>query len=290
VAAVTIQGMKRSSAFTLLGKTCMLAVLLLSACSKKNDPAPEVVVRPACRLTQSVFETGPTKLTSQNEYDSEGRLLKVATYEYGKEHNVVTYEHNEKGQVSKQTTKVYTYDTQANVTVTTRTYTFEYNAKGQVLNYQTVATSTNPSVVQTTFISICEYDSQGNRTKVTTTSESGKASVNVFEYKDGNCTKATIRLGESNEFSNAYEYNLDRENKSRYYSQIYSGIFNASTSRNLVKKSIETGKSDPTYISTTEYSSEYNDKGFPVKTTAITSSNSHSGIFTAIISNEFACQ
>jgi hypothetical protein len=282
--------MKRSPTFNLLGKTCLLAFLLSSACTQEHDPAPEVVVRPACRLTQSMFETGPTKLTSHNDYDSEGRLLKVTTYEYGKVHNVVTYEHNEKGQVRKQTTNVYTYDAQANVTVNTRTYTLEYNDKGQVRKYQTVATSTNPSVVQTTFISTCEYDSQGNRTKVTTTSESGKASVNVFEYKDGNCSKATFRLGESNEFNNAYEYYLDRENNSRYYSQIYSGIFNASTSRNLVKKSTETGKSDPSYISTTEYTSEYNDKGFPVKTTAVTSSNSHSGIFTAVTSNEFACQ
>jgi hypothetical protein len=243
--------MKRSPTFNLLGKTCLLAFLLSSACTQEHDPAPEVVVRPACRLTQSMFETGPTKLTSHNDYDSEGRLLKVTTYEYGKVHNVVTYEHNEKGQVRKQTTNVYTYDAQANVTVNTRTYTLEYNDKGQVRKYQTVATSTNPSVVQTTFISTCEYD---------------------------------------NEFNNAYEYYLDRENNSRYYSQIYSGIFNASTSRNLVKKSTETGKSDPSYISTTEYTSEYNDKGFPVKTTAVTSSNSHSGIFTAVTSNEFACQ
>lgn len=284
LAGVPIQGMKRSSAFTLLGKTCMLAALLLGACSKENDPAP---ARPACRIITSSSVSDFGTITTQYTYDSENRLIGLVNYNETAKQSGLLYEYNQKGQLSKYVSQNYRYDAASNVTVNSRTYIPEYNEKGQVSAYQSTTSSTDPAIPQTTSYSSCEYDSQGNRTRITTQSGNDAPSVDLHEYKDGNCIKTTFRVGEAFEFSVAYEYHLDRENKARTLAHV--GVFGPSASKNFVKRTTQTARNNPSSVFYTERSYEFNDKGFPVKTTVAVASNS--GITSIIVdTHEYNCQ
>lgn len=278
--------MKSLPVLSLLGKTCVLVALLFSGCSKENDPDP-APARPACKVIKTDFSTGPTNLISQFTYDSEDRIKEMVTTNGTQKFSSVSYEYNPQGQLTQQTTREYVYDAQLNEKTTTRTFTFQYNAKGQAFQYQGVVTSTDPTAPQGTYAYACEYDSQGNRTKVTITSSSGAPSVYLYEYQDGNCTKATYRAGEASEFSIAYEYYLDRENKSRTSTSV--SLLNSPANKNWVKKYTETYKSSPGSNTTVENTYEFNDKGFPVKNTAVSRFNNGSP-FTSVTTFEYACQ
>ncbi len=277
--------MKNSFAFTLLGQTCLFVALLLgSGCSKENDPAPAV---PSCRIVKSSVESSASNLTARYTYDPQNRLIELVTDNDTKRQSTVSYEYNQKGQLGKYVTQNYRYDAGSNETVTTRTYTFAYNEKGQVSGYQSATISTDPATLQTTSTSTFEYDSQGNRTKITTQTGSSAPNVELYEYQDGNCIRTILRPGESNEFTITYEYYLDRENKFRTLP--HAGVFGASASKHMIKKTTQTPANNPDYISVSERTYEFNDKGFPVKTTVTTTSGS-SNTFTSVSTNEYACQ
>jgi major membrane immunogen (membrane-anchored lipoprotein) len=276
--------MKPLSALTLLGKTGVLVALLLSGCTQKNDPAP---ARPACKVVTASFSNGTTDLVSRFTYDGEDRIKEMVTSNGTRKLGSVSYEYNPQGQLSKQTNLEYGYDAQMNEKTTTRTFTVGYNAKGQAFQYQGVVTSTDPTVPQGTYTYACEYDSQGNRTKVTITGSSGAPSVYLYEYRDGNCTKATYRAGEANESSIAYEYYLDRENKSRTTTPL--SLLNAPANKNWVKKYTETYKNSPGGSMTVENTYEFNNQGFPLKTTATARFNNGSPSV-AISTFEYACR
>lgn len=280
----TIQGMKNLFTATLPGLTCLFVALLFTGCSKENDPAP---AGPSCKLMQSSFASGSNNFITRYTYDSQNRLTESVTDNGTRKHSSISYEYNPKGQLSKYIGQDFRYDEASNETVNTRTYTFDYNEKGQVSGYQLSTTSTNPVVPPTTSTSTCTYDSQGNRTKVTTQSGTNAPTVDLHEYRDGNCIKTTLRAGESNEAVLAYEYYLDQEFKTRNAAHV--GAFGPSASKHMVKKTTQTLANVPDYLFVSERTYEFNDKGFPVKTTTTSTSGSGTA-FTSVSTNEYACQ
>ncbi len=275
--------MKNSFAFTLFGQTCLFVALLLGGCTKENDPNP---ARPACKIIKSSSASSSGSATTRYTYDSAHRLTEMVTEnETGRQSNS-NYAYNQKGQLGTFTSQTYVYDAASNETVTTRTFTFEYNEKGQVSGYQLISASSNPAIPTTISTITCEYDSQGNRTKSTTQSGSGAPSVESYEYKDGNCIKTTYWVGESGEFTVAYEYYLDQEFKSRAMPHV--GVFGPSATRHMIKKSTQTPTNASGTIYVSERTYEYNDKGFPVKTTVTTTWSSGTSI-TSVSTNEYAC-
>ncbi len=275
--------MKNSFAFTLFGQTCLFIALLLGGCTKENDPDP---ARPACRIIKASSVSGSSTTTTRYTYDNAHRLTESVTENETRTQSNSNYAYNQKGQLGTLTSQTYLYDAASNATVTTRTYTFEYNEKGQVSGYQLITASSNPAMPTTISTITYEYDSQGNRTKSTTQSGSGATSVESYEYQDGNCIKTTYRVGESGEFTVAYEYYLDQEFKSRTMAHI--GVFGPSASRHMLKKSTQPPAGASGTIFFSERSYEYNDKGFPVKTT-FTNASSSGTIFTSVSTNEYAC-
>ena len=275
--------MKNSFAFTLFGQTCLFIALLLGGCTKENDPAP---ARPACKIITSSFVSGSSSSATRYTYDNAHRLTESVTESETRRQSSFSYAYNQKGQLSNLTSQDHRYDAASNVTVTTRSFTFEYNAQGQVSGYQLITTSTNPATLPTTSTITYEYDSQGNRTKVTTQSGSGAPNVDLHEYKDGNCIKTTFRAGESGESVIAYEHYLDQEFKSRTMPHV--GVLGPSASKHMVKKSTQTYANSPGTIFVSERSYEYNDKGFPVKTTSTNTWSSGTNS-TSVSTNEYAC-
>ncbi|MBD0259766.1 MAG: hypothetical protein ICV83_28955 [Cytophagales bacterium] len=276
--------MKNPFAFTLLGQTCLFVALLLGGCSKENDPAP---AQPSCRIIKSNSVSGSSNFTTRYTYDRENRLTESVTDVETRKQSNSSYQYNQKGQLSGYITQDYRYDGASNVTVITRTYTVEYNEKGQVSGYQLSTTSTDPAMLPSTSTSTYEYDSQGNRTRSTTQSGSNAPFVDLHEYKDGNCIKTTFRAGEPGAAIVTYEHYLDQESKSRHLAHV--GVFGPSASKNMVKKTTQTIAGDPNYVFVSERTYEFNDKGFPVRT-SVTSTSSSGSTSTSVSTSEYACR
>ena len=276
--------MKNSFAFTLLGQTCLFVALLLGGCAKEKDPAP---AQPSCRVVTSNSVSGLINFTTRYTYDGANKLTGSVTDVENRKQSNANYEYNQKGQLSKYVTEDYRYDGNLNVTVITRTYRVDYNEKGQVSGYQLTTTSTDPATLPSTSTSTYEYDSQGYRTKVTTQSGNNAPTVDLHEYKDGNCIKTTFRAGEPGAAIIAYEHYLDREFKSRNMAHI--GIFGPSANKNMVRKSTQTIADNPDYAYVSERTYEFNEKGFPVKT-SVTSTSSNGITSTSVSASEYACQ
>jgi ribosomal protein S24E len=113
----------------------------------------------------------------------------------------------------------------------------------------------------------CAYDADGNRVQITTVETRNGYTftvVRAYEYQDGNLIKFYLNPGTMSERLFEYEYYLDRENKSKSFSQ-YPYLTSATPSRHMVKKITGTSSEPGAASSVDQYSYEYNDQGFIVK-------------------------
>lgn len=249
--------MKRLFAFNVLGKTCLVIALFISSCTKRNDPAPAT-----CKPLLVDHSTGAS---FQYEYDSGERLVKFFLTHEGKDRGSVTYEYNQKGQVSKRTIKQYTYGIDWLVMAeVVSTHTFQYNDKSQVQHSTLTVASNNPAVGSGTYHYTCEYDTQGNRTKITKTGDGEAQRVDLFEYKDGNCIKATYRAGAPDESVTVFRYLHDRESKIQH-EEYTREIFGPTPSKHALDSSTTTFKNFPGETVERVYAVQFNAQGFPIK-------------------------
>jgi hypothetical protein len=260
----------------------MAALLLFSRCNREKDVTPAT---PACKpVKQTIHTVGgpdpdtqiliaynaqekPSRYTVQTEglagqyslpeYDTNGRLLKLTAYHTdGKVDSYVTYEYNQASQLVKITT---------------------HQADGKI-----------------SITGLHEYDSNGNRVKTTFTSNqwgtTPVTSTTTYEYAGGNLVKSTDNSGGPwLDVTTEYEYYLDRENKLSTYEET---ILGERPNRNLLKKRTHTypALDNADYRSTSEYTYEYNDKGFPTKVTSVFRNNQTSDVYTTETSYEYQCR
>lgn len=230
------------------------------------------------------------KYTTQYTYDGVDRLIESVTTDGTRKQSNSTYAYNQKGKVSKYIQQNYFYNASSDMSVDTWTYTPEYNQKGQMSKCEFIITRTSPASTPIISISTYEYDSQGNRIKVSTSTNGFAPGVDLYEYKDGNCIKSTFGAGRGDEVVTVYEYYMDQEYKARTMPHL--DILGPSVSKNMIKKLTKTSSSTlgpNKTVTTTEHIHEYNDKGYPVKTTVINTSGGTSSVI-SVSMFEYACQ
>ncbi|WP_146153651.1 hypothetical protein [Adhaeribacter arboris] len=267
---------------------CLGLLSFLSSCEKKED-TPALEVKPTtCLPSKNYNAADPTQYTTF-QYDDLQRLTRISDYVKGKESRASIYEYNAQGQVGRITItdealsidlglpdKVYMI------------YTFDYNSLGQVSKYSSYKPWLNNSYAleETT----CEYDSEGNRTKTTTTTDNGANSfTTVYTYKDGNCIQRDINQGPSPVGPTFYQYDLSKENKLRSFNQKFSlmHLTGPTASKNMSAESTQTN-ADPQHNSTYKQTYEYNEHGYPTKVNDTWKNFFNSG--TTVIAMEYVCQ
>jgi hypothetical protein len=253
------------------------AVLLasVSSCQKNEEPAPPpstVEAKPACKITKSYSVADPGSYWL-NQFDQQDNLLNQTYYDDGVVYTALINKHNEKGQIVEQT---WEYKDTPNPA--SRVYNFAYNEKGQVAKITTKYSE-----------SLCAYDASGNRTQVTETyTGTGEKRVNTFAYKDGNCIKG-VYPGPYGQSTYEYEHYLDQANKMVPFERVNGYLMGQTPNRNMLRKTTLTEKtSNGTTVTSTQYAYEYNDKGFPVKTT-LTFVNASGTTTTRVDVSEYVC-
>ncbi|MDO1449298.1 hypothetical protein Q0590_23680 [Rhodocytophaga aerolata] len=221
------------------------SITLTTSCSK-DEQAVTPANTPSCLLTQIGYGNESQLLA----YDSKNRVSKV-THEEG--YAILEYDNN------NRVVKILSYeDTQVE-----ESGVIEYNAKGQWIKM----TSSEPGS-SATQVSTAEYDSNGNRTKVTTS-----YGIITYEYAGGNLTKSTTSYtAGSSTYSNTttYEYYLDRDNKLSAIEELLNTGYGATPSKNMLKKQTYTSSyaSDDSAESGEIFTYEFNEKGFPTRSTS----------------------
>jgi hypothetical protein len=162
---------------------------------------------------------------------------------------------------------------------------YAYNTRGWCNRPDTAYLDNAPPSARYTIT--CEYDAQGNRTKVRSDNPAAPTET-LFEYKDGNCIKATYQAGTPLEYVYEYEYYLDQDNKLRT-SHSENAYTRNTPNRNQLKKATITYKNEPTYRGFTDYSYEFNAEGFPVKITSAVSDNYGTMTYFHHEVREYAC-
>lgn len=259
----------------------MAALLIFSRCNREKDVTPNT---PACKPVKQTIRTvggsepdthitiaynaqeKPSRYTFQTEglagqyslpeYDNNGRLIKLTGYQTdGEVDSYLTYEYNQAGQLVKIT---------------------NHHADGSI-----ASTGTH------------EYDSNGDRVKTTFTGKQWDnepaASTITYEYAGGNLVRSTNNGGPWLDVITEYEYYLDRENKLTAFEETVLGEL---PNRNLLKKRTHTYPpvDGVTYTSASQYTYEYNDKGFPTKVISTSRDNQSSKVYTYETLYEYQCR
>lgn len=232
----------------------ILLVCLLTAVSCKEEQAEptDIIPLPACKLIKSTSKAGLVQLY---DYDDKERLFRYTSpmatnmkWEYG---------------TDNQLTKIIHYRENDELLLN-RTELVEYNQQGQWTKISYTDMGGGSKVEN-----VSEYDSFGNRTKITYKSDGKIVSTRNYEYKDGNLMKESY----DTYWVYAYEYDTSKENKLKEFEALASSTAFASytsllptPSKNMVSKKMRLD-SDGTIATTANYSYEYNVEGFPTKLT-----------------------
>ncbi|QNF31311.1 hypothetical protein HUW51_00705 (plasmid) [Adhaeribacter swui] len=249
----------------------LLLLSSLSSCTQDDEvdsPNPD----PSCRITRT-YSTHPFQWPDSTlyQYDDQDRLLQSTWFYKGKEKGRGNYEYNSQGQLAKQTIKEMNADDQRQYTIEiTEVITFEYNSKGQLAKYNSV--KRGPSTIspngyyQTSSESSCEYDTAGNRIRVTTTYDGKYSFVNEYVYQDGNCIKFTNNPGSQNEIVYTYEFDLNREDKLKSFNEAYN-LLGQTPNKNLVTRNTITYPelNYNNLITTQDYTYEFDNQNNEVK-------------------------
>ncbi len=108
--------------------------------------------------------------------------------------------------------------------------------------------------------------------------------VILYEYKDGDCVKATNTSDSFGETIFLMEYYPGQENKNREDATLY--LSGGVPSKHMLKKSAVTSNDGSGFTSAFTY--EYNERGYPVKEQNTYSTVSNTSITTFV--NEYNCQ
>jgi hypothetical protein len=246
---------------------CLFALLFLSSCKKDEGTVPNSW--PSCQVIKTYDAAQPTTYTTF-QYNADKKPLEWSAFSQGKETNVKAFEYNAQGQLIKTIAKFRYFSIWVQKTVEeVDTIKFEYNTKGQIAKYVVVhVDTTNLLGHQSTYSGICEYDAEGNRTKIIQTSPtSTEPYVCVFTYQGGNCIKAVYGQGLSYESSEEFEYDLNTEDKAQFFNDsfVQYTILGHSVNKNIIKKIDAAYKQNSNQNATIGFSYEFNQKGFPTK-------------------------
>ncbi len=277
--------MKNLFAFALPGKTCLLVALLLGGCTKENDPAP---ARPACKLTRLYHSSSSTDAYFNYEYGPNDQMVKFTSYAGGTEQRMYACEYDKQGRLAKVNGRSYLLgDGTTPRMEITGVAVYHYNPKGLVTTVvETAYFNNSPTPGQVTTMT-CAYDAQGNRTKVSSDSPTAPIST-LYEYRDGNCIKATYQAGTPLEYVYEFDYYLDQDNKMRT-AHPENGYIRHTPNRNLLRRATFTHRSDPNYRRFTDYSYEFNPQGFPVKIISVITDNYGTTPYSHDEVREYAC-
>ncbi len=257
---------------------------------KVAEPLPTELTtaeKPLCRTTKSYVYVRDIISTTTFEYDSEDRLIAqkgISTSGTGESGYTKSFEYNLRGQVIRHTSKSYYKEGTQQGSADWSTF-FEYDQKGQVIKLEEVRVNTQTGK-ETRFTYTQEYDSEGNRTKVSRLYGDSAAVVSLYEYKDGDCVKAITNMGSNFERVTEYEYYLDRENKKQAEQATIWG-YGHSAEKHMLKKETATPKDESQSGYYNEYSYEYNDQGFVVKSIIDPAGGEQ---YVTTIINEYVCQ
>jgi hypothetical protein len=277
--------MKNSFAFTLLGQACLFVALLLGGCTKESDPTP---ARPACKLTKQYWSSSNPDTYLKYEYGAGDQMVKFTAFEGGTEQRTYACEYDSQGRLTKVHGRSYwSGDGTTPRKEVTGVATYTYNTRGVLATVvETSYIDNAPTPAQVITIA-CEYDAQGNRTKVSSDNPAAPI-MTLFEYRDGNCIKATHQAGTAMESVYEYEYYLDQDNKMRT-AHPENAYLRHTPNRNLLKRTTYAFKSSPTSRTFTDYSYEFNPEGFPVKILFAVSNTDGMTPYSSYEVREYAC-
>ena len=231
----------------------IIFALLFSCNEKEENPIMPVSAKPDC-LPSAIS----TKSTQHHyEYDSDRRIVKsddglgVQTkYEYsGDRLQKLTYYHNND--------ESYVLDIDE----------IQYNSSGLWTRH--IRTMSGEE-------DIAEYDSKGNRTKITSTKNGKTYRSYAFEYAGGNLVKLSNTYhnddgSESFTLFYSFEYDLFKENKLAFFEQyVQRGYLSgprlgheSTPSKNLMTAAHTHASKDGAITRTANFEYEFNEKGFP---------------------------
>jgi hypothetical protein len=269
--------MKRISIY--LNVLPLVAFLTFSGCNREKDVAPNT---PACKpVKQTIHSVDGTEPDTHIavEYNAQEKLSRVSVQTEGLTGQYSLLEYGPTGHLVKLT--AYYSDGQVS-----NYQVYEYNQAGRLVK---VTYHDADGTVSNTFT--LEYDSNGNRVKTVSQSNASgteQASSTTYEYAGGNVVRSTDTGGLFGGMVTEYEYYLDRENKLSTYEEI---VYGEVSSRNLLKKRTRTfPKSIEGFMYTSEFTYEYNDKGFPTKVISTSKNNQMPGIHTTEALYEYQCR
>lgn len=273
----------RTSAWPLA--LCLVLLFTFTSCEKEEaQPTPVIT----CLPSKTYNEADPTEYTTY-QYDAQRRVTQITDFRKGEESRTLLYEYNTLGQVEKITIKDQDLNVpQASPDKIFVIYTFEYNSLGQVIKY--LANKPWREDLSARRVSTCEYDAEGNRTKIRTTNEDGSAAfTTVYTYKDGNCIQGSTEPNTGSANPTQYQYDLTKENKLRNFHRTFDVIYliEATPSKNVSAGNSRTYL-NAEYNSSVKRTYKYNADGLPAKVneTWVSSYN------TILIDNimEYVCQ
>lgn len=282
--------MKRLPSPQLFCINAILSLFLLfpTACDK-GDPVPATseTAFPCLLLTEEKSTTGyyANVSTATMEYDAK-ELIKSVAHTYSDEPDqVIVYERNGDGKISKAVIMRGT-------TVLYQTV-MEYDPQGKWVKHTTGATG--EVVILVGF----SYDSKGMITKTVTATKNSQSTSTIsktFEYTNGNLSKM-VYTDEERGFSDhhVYEYYLDKPSLMVEYDKMRSVVGGGSPSKNLVKRVTITRPTEPGFINVRDFTYELDEKGLPTLETE-TSFYSYGGSpykhvgDTVIIARSYSCK
>lgn len=278
-------------------------LILASACNKdKNDPEDEKL---ACLLTKITWInddsandvttlmydadrrlvkiTGDTQSEYMTiEYNTEGKISKIASYESDIEdwHTNLIWTSNSMTAISEYKDDgvwvtddyktVIEFDADEQIT---KIGWFEKNEDSWVADDYELFTWSNKNITKSE-----HWNSDKKK------SNFEKRFVNrLFRYKGNSSLQKSVTDSKSS--NTTYEY----DDKNNAYASLGFLRDIAGLNKNNVTKEVYTRLGDNQYSRTTNYSYEYNDKGFPTKITE-TQTSSYGNTYTYVVLLEYDCQ
>jgi hypothetical protein len=264
---------------------------VFQGCTKEEGvlplPTPAPVV--SCKLIKSNLQN--SKYYNQYEY-ANNKLIKTSNYKLPDtllSYTVIVY--------NAQSKPVKTLHYNGRDNSLTSAVDIEYGVNGQ----WSKRTATTPGKTGSG-VSVAEYDADGNRVKITFTSDYDEIFFNpheyVYEYVDGNVSRQLVYYngdGGGNDVPGTpsdiftYAYYTDKENKTRGLEagDVTELSFNSpSLSKNLIKSISEDDQGNG-YQYLTEYTYELNTEGYVTKRIGKKTYPTSSG--TETILREYTC-
>ncbi|PSR55908.1 hypothetical protein AHMF7605_21590 [Adhaeribacter arboris] len=253
----------------------------------------------ACRIVKLYNQKDTTSYTTY-QYDSQNRLTLQTTYGQGKVKSTYAYSFNALGQMEKFTVKqkaTYFYGQQELTENIVDVFTFERNTLGLITKFfKTRPIPTTGLFTDGKLEGTCEYDREGNRTRITSTYNTNMAVYNAvreYTYLNGNCMKEVIHQPGLPDIKTEYEYYLDKEEKLRDFYQTYARkyLMGPTANKNMLKKETKyDGKGQAAATLLITY--EFNELGYALKNIMDYNFQNPDGVEADIFTNiaEYECQ